>query len=300
MSSTLSMINRHRGFTIMELLVGMVVGLLVMGAVISVYLAVLGSSGTVIKGSRLNQEMSAIMTIMANDIRRAGYWGTAAFAQATANPFSQVFVAAGEQVNTSALRVHNNGGAGTAYNDVTYDVLTNGQGKVTLASAGSCITYSYDDLDSDNSGTVTDGETGDGVLEDDEKYGFRWDGAATDALLMRTSNTAGGTNTCTSGNWESVTEPSEITITALSFDISNSTCVNASEPDEEEDGGDTGVLDDPREFDCYDVAPDANERTVESRQVVITLSAELADDSEVKATMTQTVEVRNNQVWARP
>lgn len=286
----------------MELLVGMVVGLLVMGAVISVYIAVLGSSGTVIKGSRLNQEMGAIMMIMANDIRRAGYWGTAAFTQASANPFSQVVVAAdaADREDTSALRVHNNGGAGTAYDDVTYDVLITGQGKVDGASIGSCIVYSYDDLDSDNSGTVTAGETGDGVLENDEKYGFRWDGTAADPLLMRTSNTAGGTNTCTGGNWEPVTEPSEIEITALSFDISDSRCINASEPDEEEDGGNAAVLDDPPELDCYDVLPDTDDRTVESRQVVITLSAQLADDSEVNATMTQSVEVRNNQVWVRP
>lgn len=289
---SLTRMYRQQGFTITELLVGMVVGLLVMGAVIGVYLAVLGTSGSVVKGSRLNQEMSTIMTIMANDIRRAGYWGTAAFQQAQDNPFSQVLVAAGTEGNTTALRVHNNGGAGTTYVDVTYDDNTTGQGMVNTdpnddsVSVGSCIVYSYD-------------RDGDGTVDDDEKLGFRWDGAATDPLKIRTSNTGGGTNTCSDGNWEPVTLPSDIVITGLTFDIRPSTCENASEPDGVDDGG-PAAIDDPREFDCYDVAPNTEDRTVESRQVVITLGVQLADDPLVQATLEQTVEVRNNLIWIRP
>jgi type IV pilus assembly protein PilW len=289
--------GRQRGFTISELLVGMVVGLLVMGAVIGVYVTVLNSSSTVLRGSRLNQEMSAIMSIMANDIRRAGYWGTAAFEVVTDNPFSQVFVAAADRPNTSALRVHNNDAG--SYTDVTYDDVTTGQGVVTAASSGSCITYTYDDLDTDGNGTVTAGETGDGILEDDEKFGFRWNGAATDALEMRTS-TNGGANACTGGTWGPVTDPAEIVIKELTFDISASTCINAAEPDEVEDGGDAAVVDDPLEYDCYTTAPDSGETTAESRQVVMTLSAQLADDPAVNSTLVQTVEVRNHLVWVRP
>lgn len=294
--------TKQGGFTISELLVGMVVGLLVMGAVISVYLGVLRTSGSVIKGSRLNQEMSAIMTIMSNDIRRAGYWGTGAFSVASDNPFSQIYITdAAARLNTSALRVHNN--ASGAYLDVTYDDDTTGQGRVTAASVGSCVVYTYDDLDTDNSGTVTAGETGDGILEDNEKFGFRWNGAATDPLMIRTSNTAGGPNTCTAGNWEPVTDPAEIEIMALSFDITGSLCTNASEPDGVDDGGAAGDADvDPAEFNCYNATfvADTGEHTVESRLVVITLTARLVSDPDVSYTLEQTVELRNNLIRVRP
>jgi prepilin peptidase dependent protein B len=292
-------LSRQGGFTISELMVSMVIGLLILAGVVTVYISVLKSSNTVLKGGRLNGEMTAIMTIMANDIRRAGYWEAANFQLPTDNPFTKVFYAAGSQVNTSALRVHNNGGAGTGYVDVTYDVLTDGTGKVTAASQGSCIVYTYD---------AEPGKTMAGTVEvpaNNEEFGFRWDGTAADPLLMRTSNNASGPNICAGGNggnWEPITEVSEIIITRLNFDLSTSTCVNASEPDGVDDNGDgidADPLLDPQEYDCYNVVPDALEHTVESRQVLITLSAQLADDPEVTYTLQQSVAVRNNLIRER-
>jgi hypothetical protein len=76
--------------------------------------------------------------------------------------------------------------------------------------------------------------------------------------------------------------------------------------DDDADGNDanardpvTGVLLNPEEFDCYDVVPDALEHTVESRQVLITLSARLADDPDVTYTLRQTVAVRNSLIRER-
>lgn len=278
-----------------ELLVGMAVGLLVLLAVTTVYINVLRTSSGTLDGSRLNQEMSAIMNIMANDIRRAGYWGGAAtaFTNPTSNPFTVVEDAA-TAGDISALRIHNNGGSGTAYDDVTYDA--NGFVSNTT-SAGSCITYTYD-ADKDH------------TLDDDEKFGFRWDGTNADALLMRTSNTASGPNSCTDGNWLSVNDVNEIVITNLEFSIRNSSCLNASEPDGSDDdavAGDADNTTNPEEFDCYAVAPTpepspsdgSGNSTVETLLVDITLEAALADDLNVKMKQTQSVELRNNLIRAR-
>ena len=249
--------TEQKGFTIIELLVGMAVGLLVMLAVTTVYITSLRTSATTLDSSRLNQEMSAIMNIMANDIRRAGYWGGGAanFLIAADNPFTVVGV--------SALGIHSNGGSGTTYDDVTYDA----DGFVSDASVGSCVTYTYDAnsdtfLDNDNNGA--DGDS------DDEEFGFRWDGwpvAGWDdyddttrqgLLLMRTSNNDSDPNDCIDGNWLAVNEVEDIVITGLEFDILGSACYNASEPDGTDDdtvAGDADETLNPQEFDCYVVAP---------------------------------------------
>jgi type IV pilus assembly protein PilW len=300
---------REKGFTIMELMVGMAVGLLVLLAVTAVYITALRTSASTLDSSRLNQEMAAIMNIMANDIRRAGYWGGGAinFQNAADNPFTAVETAASAG-DISALRVHSNGGSGTTYDDVTYD----DDGFVSAASIGSCITYTYDVNSND-------------LLEDDEEFGFRWDGwpaggwadydntTKQGLLLMRTSNNATGANGCLSsdGNWLAVNDVDEVVITGLSFDLLGSACYNASEPDGTNNdavAGDADKTTNPEEFDCYAVAPTVmvagppvveGNSTVESLQVLITLSAQLANDADVTFTLRQTVQIRNNLIRVR-
>lgn len=321
-----TMFAKEKGFTIIELMVGMAVGLLVLLAVTSVYISTLKTSATTLNASRLNLEMSAMMNIMANDVRRAGYWGLAAanFMTPDINPFNAVEVPtnAGNLDEISALRVHSNGGDGSdSYGDVTYD----GSGLLTSASVGSCITYTYD-------------VNSDGLVDDNEEFGFRWDGWPLDRndydnstkeglLLMRTSNNTTGPSDCAEGNWLAVNEfehklvgatnlfKSGIIVTNLQFDLSPSSCLNPSEPDGTDNDGDGNDANndpadpnyDPDEFDCYKVAPTkgttpgdgSGNSTVESLSVVITLEAELASDPGVRATQTQTVAVRNYLIRAR-
>lgn len=258
----------QRGFTVTELMVSMAVGIVVMGGVLAVYLSTIQTSQTTLKASRLNQEMGAIMNIMVNDIRRAGYWSGANLINPAGNPFATVDTTT--TVNTTALRVHNNSSG--SYVDKTDDA--------TLANrTGSCITYSYD------------GEDQNGALQDEEKYGFRWNGAGS-GIDMRYSG-SGGTNSCTNGTWNALTEGGTIVITDLSFDLSGSSCNNVAEPDDADRAGSPAGIDEDEEADCYTYAPQADETTVESQRVEITLRAQLADDPEVRAQMSQTVQVRN-------
>jgi prepilin peptidase dependent protein B len=275
-----------RGFTVIELLVGLAVGLVVIGGVLSVYVSTLKSSGATLNGSRLNQEMGAIMSIMVNDVRRAGYARTdgvdwddplnadpddlSNFEEPYTNPFS---------LAATALQVQSNGGGGYA--------------GVGVQGSGNCIVYSYD-LNSN------------AVVDDTDKFGFRWDGAATDALMMR-SDTVGVVNNCGGTGWDAVTDPDSIVITALSFDLGNSKCLRTDEPDDLDSNGD-GNIDELVERDCYidvspvdgvaDNAPVAGSGvfTVETREVLITLTAQLKSDATVSKTMSERVTVRNNLI----
>src|SRR5690606_35070928 len=78
-----------------------------------------------------------VMTVMTNDIRRAGYWGNLALSD-YANPHLNPFA----QVDVTALEVH----AGNVEQAAT--------------GAGECIVYAYD---ADN----------DGVLDNEDIRGFR-------------------------------------------------------------------------------------------------------------------------------
>lgn len=79
--------KRRNGFTLIELMIGMVIGLIAVGGVLSVYLSMVKSSSGMLKAAKLNQELGALMEIMVSDIRRAGYW-SAATPGSLANPFT--------------------------------------------------------------------------------------------------------------------------------------------------------------------------------------------------------------------
>lgn len=61
------------GVTLVELLIGMLIGVIVLAGAISVFLISLKGQGDNIQLARLNQDMRAIMDIMVRDIRRAGF-----------------------------------------------------------------------------------------------------------------------------------------------------------------------------------------------------------------------------------
>ena len=66
--------RRQAGLSIVELMVGMVVGLIVVGAALLMIASMTGESKSVILQARLSQDMRAAMDLIVRDIRRAGYW----------------------------------------------------------------------------------------------------------------------------------------------------------------------------------------------------------------------------------
>ena len=70
MSDTLN--NRNRGFTLIELMVALVLGLVVIGGVMGVFISTYQANAHNIKSVRLNEEMRAVMSMITRDVRRAG------------------------------------------------------------------------------------------------------------------------------------------------------------------------------------------------------------------------------------
>lgn len=77
------MLNRHslpsrqRGLSIVELLVGAAVGLIVIAGAGAVYVNTSRGGLDSQRQMRLTQEIRAVVDIMAQDVRRSGYWATA-------------------------------------------------------------------------------------------------------------------------------------------------------------------------------------------------------------------------------
>ena len=90
----MSMNTRSSGFTLIELMVALVLGLVVIGGVMGVFMSTYQANAQNIKAVRLNEEMRAVVALMSRDIRRAGsktidwtgtVWHTSTNPMSTAN-----------------------------------------------------------------------------------------------------------------------------------------------------------------------------------------------------------------------
>ncbi|WP_373975075.1 prepilin-type N-terminal cleavage/methylation domain-containing protein [Chitinibacter sp. SCUT-21] len=64
---------KQAGFTLIEIMVALALGLLVMGAAFSYFLSTLQTSKSLLLQSKLQQDIRSTATLMQRDIRRAGY-----------------------------------------------------------------------------------------------------------------------------------------------------------------------------------------------------------------------------------
>ncbi len=261
-------LQSENGFTLVEMLISMAMGVIVISGVLGVYVSIAASSADTLGLSKLNGQMSSALQVMSNDIRRAGFWGDMSaddFANPSTNPFNQIDV--------TALEVHAN----------------NVQVASNSADGGDCIIYSYD-------------SNNDGILDNADIAGFR---LVNGVLQMRRNGDIVANNrhdSCTSGsdNWQNLTDPNTVIVNELVFTLDNSICINNREPDDLDNDGANGI-DDPDEADCY-VQPPAvgsGQNTIETREVAITISGQLTNSVLTSMTITQNVRVRNDlvRVW---
>lgn len=71
------MLRAQRGITLIELMIGLVLGLLVTGIAVQMYISSLSITKQTTATVRLNQELRAIADLIVGDIRRAGFWSNA-------------------------------------------------------------------------------------------------------------------------------------------------------------------------------------------------------------------------------
>jgi len=252
-----SIIKKNSGFTLIEIMIALMLGLMVIGATISIYITTVKSGSDTIKSTRLNHDLESIMNVMVNDIRRAGFWaGAIAEADSRVNPFTS------ETTDQTNIQIRN---------------LANPTDTVTYGDAGDCILYTYD---------ANPVPIPNGIVDSNEYYGFRRNGTS---IEMRISGTASATADCTNGSWQPAVANNEITISKLEFTESYQ-CLNTE----------TG--------NAYS-APCLTLNTTtelpggvdaaETRSIIIEIEGNVAGDTSVRKTLTNTIKLRNDRVFTR-
>ncbi|WP_455367020.1 PilW family protein [Kaarinaea lacus] len=262
--------NRFQnGFSLVELMVGMVVGMIIVAGATNVYLTTVVSSSDTLKQSKLNQELSTLMSVMAGDIIRAGVTGNLDYTSPQSNAFNQV--------DNTALEVIDN-------------MTDNNQvGWADRATGGSCIVYAYDaDLD--------------GTVDDTDIFGFRLNNGVVEMRQQGdvVNNTRHDSCNDADDTWLPVTDGRVVNVTNLNFTFPESKCINTQEPNDADEDGD-GTNDNSGELDCYDTVPanGSGKITVEVRQIDIKVEGQLVADASVSVDFQQSVRVRNDLVRVR-
>ena len=161
----------------------------------------------------------------------------------------------------------------------------------TVSSNGQCILFAYDRDD-------------DGLVDNNELLGFRLNGTTVQMRVAGDTTANSRHDSCDNANdtWQDLTDPRFINITALSFDSSQSACINLREPDGI-DNDSSGAADNAEEANCYHAdnipAAGSGDLTVEAREITITLGGRLAGDRGISAIANHSVVVRNDLVRLR-
>lgn len=69
--------RRQRGLSLVELMVGVALGLFLIGGAVTLFVQNLGSSRQMLLEARINQDLRAAADLIARDLRRSGYWANA-------------------------------------------------------------------------------------------------------------------------------------------------------------------------------------------------------------------------------
>lgn len=283
--------RRQLGFGLVELMIGLAVGMIVVAAAMSLLTTTMQSSNDNIKMGRLDQELRQVMTMLSRDLRRATIWDPAVDVARvrladpltlSGNSGNVTVTSSGgnlDEIGAKAVGgtlVYKNGttvyqGSITAYSSGSYSVTLTGtwpssvavsdgvpastwnilRPESALVDSASCILFAYD---TDASGTYGTGE----------RFGYRYD-ATDDAVEVRTS--AVSTDTCTSGGtWENLTDDNTVEIT---------------------------------EFIVTDNSPDplaSSGFAIEVREFTIKVTGQLKADTDVVRTLQETIRVRNDRL----
>lgn len=66
--------NKQNGLSLIEVMISLAIGLFLLIAILSIYGIGVRSNADILRSAQLNNDMEAVMNLIINDIRRAGYW----------------------------------------------------------------------------------------------------------------------------------------------------------------------------------------------------------------------------------
>lgn len=64
----------HHGFSLIELMVAITIGLFILTGIVFIYAEIVRSNAVVLRTAHLQQTLWSLMRVIADDVRRAGYW----------------------------------------------------------------------------------------------------------------------------------------------------------------------------------------------------------------------------------
>jgi type IV pilus assembly protein PilW len=126
---------RMRGFTLVELMVGVALGLIVMAAVLTLVMSIIRSNNQTVQTTRLTQELRATAAVIASDLKRARGVQDPLAAAKQGNPYAVLYLdgvanpADGSVGQCISYGYANASGGG-------FHVIRLNNGKVSLAEAG--------------------------------------------------------------------------------------------------------------------------------------------------------------------
>jgi len=171
----------QHGFTLIELMIGMLLGLIVTGIAISMYVSTLGITRQTNSTVRLSHELRSALGLFAKDVRRAGYWNGSPVAS---NPHASVVE---EDLPIMVFSV---------------------SAPTTSSTSGDCIMLSYD-------------LNRDGASSTREIFGYRLsvtsDIGTIQSLYIASSSSSSGVNCTESGTWNDVTDANFVDVDTLLF-----------------------------------------------------------------------------------
>jgi len=254
---------KQKGLTLIEIMIALMLGIIVIGATLSVYITTIKNSNDTLKSARLNHDLGSTMSLIMNDIKRSGFSGGAVIGtDSRNNPFTSG--------TATDIQIHTLVSATTVTTAIT-----------TAANLpGNCILYTYD---TDN----------DGVVDDNERYGFRLNDNSIDIRLTGTTNSDCSN---TGGTWRELITGDDLNITTLQFStlalgaLSGTTrCLNTTT--NAAPTATTCVM----SFVAGNIT--AGDQIAEKRVINIVLTGQLDDDTTVSSTKTGTVQVRNDRIF---
>lgn len=252
--------TKQSGFTLPELLISLVLGLTLVGAVMTAYLTALKSSGDNNEQAQLTHNLRASLDLILSDLKRAGGIGS------------------GNLPDTDASMRDR-------YADNTFmDVVSNLKlWNCNAANECSCVTYSYD-LEGDNDPYNDDGNID---TPDMNHFGFKVnDGKISLRKGPRIPSVLGPHPGCGFDNgtnqWEALTED-DIQITQFSVSYID---------------GDGNILAEPEAINIQNgSACSSGEQCIEERNLQVTISG---TKDEFSLTVSGKVRVRNDRFFLKP
>lgn len=258
----------QQGFTLVEFMISMALSLAAILVVTSIYITSFQIDSKTIKFARLNDEVTSIMALLSEDIKRAGYYRNAEVYIIRLDPESPA--------SSSDFRRY----------DSTDDDFCPGavcpspaEFRTLLVSefggenSNSCILFAYD---------FNDNGTYDNSSGNREAFGYR--------LHNKQLETRKGGWSCTQGGWGPLTDPLFVTISDLEFICKISD--DGDDSDYETDTGSGGAVVNI-ELNCGAGNLPYTGSYNGTVTVDISFTATLVDDSSIALTSSEKVLVRN-------